>query len=195
VTELRDRHPDGPETGRAVLLPGRNFGPSKPLLGAVSEVLLARGWAVREVRWELPDGLPERRVTAWVVEQARRAADGWADRPLIVGKSLGTRAASFARKERLEAVWLTPLLLDRRVLRDIRRNPARQLLVGGTADRLAWDGAAARSLGTDVVELADADHRLAVKGDPKRTSAYLATLRRSVDDWLDSAPDAERRGP
>ncbi|WP_091122024.1 hypothetical protein [Nocardioides terrae] len=184
MSELRDRFPTGPEHGRALLLPGRAFGPSKPLLGAVEDVLLARGWAVRQVRWEVPDGLDGLRATAWVTEQTRMAATGWSDRPLLVGKSLGTRAASFARKERLDAIWLTPLLRDRRVVRAIRRSRARQLLVGGTADGLAWDGAVARSLGAEVLELPDADHGLAVRGDRQRTSAYRDRLREAVDAWL-----------
>ena len=108
MTQLHDVHPSVPEVGRAVLLPGRKYGPGKPLLVAVADVLVARGWAVRQVRWELPEGLSDRRVTAWVGEQAAAASAGWADRPLLVGKSLGTRAASYAARRRLDAVWLTP---------------------------------------------------------------------------------------
>lgn len=184
MTAVRDQHPPGDEVGRALVLPGRSYAPGKPLLAAVTEVLLARGWAVREIRWELPEGLSDRRTTAWVVGQARTAARDWADRPLLVGKSLGTRAASYGAKERLDAVWLTPLLLDRAVVRAIRRNRARQLVVAGTADHIAWDAAAASSLRADVLALPDADHRLAVKGDPERTAAHLDRLRAAVDAWL-----------
>lgn len=173
-----------PEVGRAVLLPGRTLGPSRPLLGAVAEVLLARGWAVRQVRWDFPDGLSDRQATAWVRDQLVAATDGWAERPLVVAKSLGTRAAPYAAQHRLDAVWLTPLLLDRRVVRGIRRNRARQLLVGGTADHIGWDAAVARSLRTELLELPDAGHGLTVEDDPARTSAYLERLRATVDAWL-----------
>jgi hypothetical protein len=184
VTEFRDRFPAVAEVGRAVVLPGRRYGPRKPVLRAVSEVLLACGWAVREVRWEVPEGSPERRATRWVVDQARTATAGWSERPLLVGKSLGTRAASYAAGERLDAIWLTPLLLDSSVVRGIRRNRARQLLVGGTADAMAWDGPVARSVGADVLELPDADHVLAVPGDEERTADYLDRLRGAVETWL-----------
>lgn len=184
MTEHRDRFPAVPEVGRAIVLPGRRYPPGMPVLRTVVDVLLARGWAVREVWWELPDGLPERRVTGWVTEEARSAAAGWADRPLVVGKSLGSRAAAYATKQGLDAVWLTPLLRDRPVVRALRRSRSRQLLVGGTADELGWDGAVARSTGADVLELADADHGLVVKGDAERTAAHLDRLRRAVDDWL-----------
>jgi hypothetical protein len=184
VTELRDRHPTVPEVGRAVVLPGRQYDPGKPVLAAVSEVLLARGWAVREVWWQVPDGLDGRRATKWVADQARTAADGWAERPLLVGKSLGTRATAYAARQRLDAVWLTPLLLEKAVVRGMRRSRARQLLVGGTADRLAWDAAVARSLDAEVLELPDADHGLVVTGDPSRTTAYRDRLRAAVAAWL-----------
>jgi pimeloyl-ACP methyl ester carboxylesterase len=184
MSDYRDRHPDVPEVGRAVLLPGRVFGPSRPLLGAVADVLLARGWAVRQVRWQVPEGLAARKATTWVVDEARTAADGWAERPLLVGKSLGTRAASYAAKQRLDAVWLTPLLRDRKVVRAIRRNRARQLLVCGTADTLAWDADVARSLETELLALPDADHGLVVEGDDERTAAGLERLRAAVNAWL-----------
>jgi len=184
VTSLRDRHPEVEEAGRALLLPGRTFGPSKPLLEVAADVLLAHGWAVREVRWEVPEGLDGRRATAWVVEQVEQAADGWAQRPLLVGKSLASRAAGYAAKNRLDAVWLTPLLRERGVVRGIRRNACRQLLVGGTADALGWDGRLATTLGADVLELPDADHGLVVKGDPGRTAAYRSRLGEALDGWL-----------
>jgi hypothetical protein len=184
VTEYRDRYPDACEVGRAVVLPGRKYRPGRPLLDAVGDVLLSRGWAVRLVRWQLPDGLSDRQVTAWVADQARTAADGWADRPLLVGKSLGTRAATYAAKERLPAIWLTPLLLDRAVVRGIRRNRARQLLVGGTADTIAWDGPAARSLDAELLELPGADHSLVVRDDVERTAACRERLREAVAGWL-----------
>ena len=186
-SELRDRFPAVPEVGRAVLLPGRNYGPGKPVLATVSDVLLARGWAVREVWWQVPDGLGGRHAARWVADQARGAAEGWSDRPLLVSKSLGSLAASYAAKQRLEAVWLTPLLREKAVVRAMGRNPARQLLVGGTADGLAWDGAVARSLDAEILELPDADHGLAVKGDADRTAAYLQRLRHEVDIWLTRA--------
>ena len=184
MTELRDRHPDVPEVGRAVLLPGRGYTPAKPVLAAVSDVLLRRGWAVREVWWQVPDDLSPRRAVSWVADQARTAAAGWAERPLLVGKSLGTFAAPYAAKSRLDAVWLTPLLLDRRVVRAIRANDARQLVVAGTGDAGAWDPDAAGRLDADLLALPGADHALAVKGDKERTAAYLSQVRAAVDDWL-----------
>src|SRR5690606_28292048 len=152
VTELRDRLPSGAEAGRAVLLPGRGYTPAKPALAAVADVLLARGWAVREVWWQAPDGLSPRRAAAWAADQAAAAGGGWSERRLLVAKSLGSRAAPYAAERRLDAVWLAPLLGERRVVRGIRRNGGRQLLVGGTADG-AWDRGVAAGLPGERLEL------------------------------------------
>ncbi|GAB7005938.1 hypothetical protein JCM18899A_34110 [Nocardioides sp. AN3] len=186
VTEHCDRLPGVPEVGRAVLLPGRAYTPAMPLLAAVVDVLLQDGWAVREVWWTAPDGLTQRRTAGWVADEARTAAAGWAERPLLIGKSLGTFAAPYAARERLDSVWLTPLLGDRRVRKGIRRNRARQLLVGGTADE-AWVPAAAARTRADVLELPDADHSLVVKGDKERTLAYRAQIRDALTTWLGDA--------
>jgi hypothetical protein len=185
VTDLRDRLPSVPERGRAVVLPGRGYTPAKPLLAAVGDLLLERGWAVREVWWEVPAAERSSRWwRTWVAEHARTAAEGWSDRPLLVGKSLGSLAAPYAAKHRLEAVWLTPLLLDWAVARAIAANPARQLVVAGDADRIAWDARAARRLDAEVLVLPDADHSLAVKGDRERTAAHRDRVCAAVAAWL-----------
>lgn len=183
MTEHRDRLPTGVEKGRAVLLPGRGYTPAMPLLAMVSDLLVDRGWAVREVWWTVPEGMSPRRTAAWVDDQARAAADGWSDRPLLVGKSLGTFATAYAADAGLDAAWLTPLLGERRVVKGIRRNRGRQLLVGGSVDE-AWVPLTAASLPAEVLELPDADHGLAVKGDRLRTAAHRERLRDALGVWL-----------
>lgn len=187
MSEHHDRLPSVPEVGRAVVLPGRGYTPAKPLLAAVTDVLLERGWAVREVWWE-PPGVERssRWWRGWVADHARTAAAGWTDRPLLVGKSLGTRAAPYAAKGGLDAVWLTPLLRDKHVARALRRSDARQLVVAGTADPIAWDPDVAARLGPDLLTLEGADHSLAVKGDKEQTLAYRAQVRARVAAWLSS---------
>lgn len=88
--------------------------------------------------------------------------------PLVVGKSL---AASFAAREALPAIWLTPLIAARgtsaasEVLTGLRAGSQPRLLVGGTADS-TWDGNLAASLrATTVLDIPDADHSLELKGD------------------------------
>ena len=64
----------------------------------------------------------------------------------------------------------------------IRANPARQLLVGGTADRL-WDAEVAASLsadGCDVLQIDGIDHGLIDPADPVRSADALAEITRAM---------------
>ena len=106
---------------------------------------------------------------------------------LVVGKSLGTRAAAYAAERGLDAIWFTPLLVDPEVAEGIAANAGRQLLVGGLADEL-WDAAVARELadaGCDVLEVPDADHGMGTP-DAVRTAEIHLEVARAVAAFLAS---------
>ena len=108
-------------------------------------------------------------------------------RVLLVAKSLGTYAAPLAAERGYDAVWLTPLLQLPSLAEAFAANPARQLLVGGTADDIAWDAAVARDLaarGCDVLEVPGADHALMVPGDVVRGVEVHVEVVRAVDSFL-----------
>ena len=85
----------------------------------------------------------------------------------------------------------------------IRANPARQLLVGGTADRL-WDADVATSLaadGCDVLQLDGLDHGLIDPSDAVRSAEALLEITRAMAQLRgrclplrDGCNDAERPG-
>ncbi|MEU3558566.1 alpha/beta hydrolase [Kitasatospora sp. NPDC006786] len=153
----------------ALVLPGVGYTPARPLLHFARAVLLRHGWTVQELWWQLPDGFrefePEERI-AWVERQAVRAVDAehGACR-LVVGKSLGSFAASVAADRGLPAAWLTPVLTVDHVVRALHRTGAPTLLVGGAADRL-WSRPTADATGHEVLELPAADHGLELPDDP-----------------------------
>jgi predicted alpha/beta-hydrolase family hydrolase len=69
----------------------------------------------------------------------------------------------------------------------IAANPARQLLVGGTADDLAWRPEVASDLagrGCDVCEIPGADHALMAPGDTVRGVEVHAEVARALDRFL-----------
>ena len=105
---------------------------------------------------------------------------------LVVGKSLGTRAASYAAERGLDAIWFTPLLVEPAVAEAIAANAGRQLLVGGLRDEL-WDAAIARELadmtGCDVLEVPDADHGMGTD-DAVRTAEIHLEVARAVEAFL-----------
>jgi hypothetical protein len=146
----------------AVVLPGRAFPVTMPLLRLAVDALERHGHDVRAVTWTPPDPLPDD-PTPWVVERLEEAlADGAPG--VVVAKSLGTRAAGWAAERGVPAVWLTPLLRDPGCLAGVRGNPAPQLVVAGLADPL-HDPSVSGSLGCDVLELEGADHALSRTGD------------------------------
>lgn len=180
--------PAGAPRGTAIVAPGRAYSPSAPLLELARVALLHHGFAVQQLWWDSTtrgDEDPE----AWVRRHVAAAhADDDANHVLVVGKSLGTRAASYAAERGLDAIWFTPLLVEPVVAEAIAANPGRQLLVGGLADEL-WDAGIARELaanGCDVLEVPDADHAMGAPGAVRTAEIHLAVAR-AVDAWLSRA--------
>ncbi|MCY4724760.1 hypothetical protein NYO98_00600 [Nocardioides sp. STR2] len=177
--------PAGDSRGVALVLPGRAYSPSAPLLEFARRALLQHGFAVQQLWWDA-ESRGEEDPEQWVRRHVAAAHAGEdADHVLVVGKSLGTRAASYAAERGLDAVWLTPLLVDPVVAEAIAANAGRQLLVGGLADEL-WDPAVAQELadnGCDVLTVADADHAMGTD-DAVRTAEIHLEVARAVDTFL-----------
>jgi predicted alpha/beta-hydrolase family hydrolase len=177
--------PSGASRGLAVVAPGRAYPPSAPLLDFARIALLQHDLTVRQLWWDATTRGDED-AEAWVRRHVAAAlAEEDADHVLVVGKSLGTRAASYAAERGLDAIWLTPLLVDPVVAEGIAANPGRQLLVGGLADEL-WDPAVARELadaGCEVLEVPDADHGMGTP-DAVRTAEIHLEVARAVEAFL-----------
>lgn len=76
---------------RVVVLPGRAYDVDQPLLATARRVLAEHGHQVVPVRWPGPPRLDD----DWVAERLRAAVDDHDGPVLVVGKSLGTRAAAY----------------------------------------------------------------------------------------------------
>jgi hypothetical protein len=176
--------PDGDPIGLAVVLPGRGYPPAAPGCAYAGYALRAAGWRVRDVWWEPPDNdiLSVEEEVGWVGDQLAAATEGVTGPVFVVGKSLGTYAARLAAERKYAAIWLTPVLTLPEVVEGVRANPARQLLVGGTADRL-WDVDVAASLaadGCDVLQLDGLDHGLVDPQGAVRTAEALLEITRAI---------------
>ncbi len=181
--------PDGTPRGLALVLPGRAYAPSAPLLEFARLVLLQHGYAVQQVWWDASTRRPDVDPGEGVRDQAAAALGAETEPPrrvVVVGKSLGARAAPYAAECGYDGIWLTPLLVEPTVADGIRANPARQLVVGGTADEF-WDAPVAAALvreGCEVMEVPDADHGLCVPGDAVRSAAVHAKVTRRTDAFV-----------
>lgn len=173
--------PVGRVAGLAVLLPGRDYPATMPLLTFAGRAARQHGWQVRAVSWTAPD-LDTEGTIAWVGDQLLQAVGDYDGAVIVIGKSLGTCAAAVTAHRGFDAVWLTPLLHLRRVVEAMSGHPGRQLLVGGSVDP-AWDLEVATSIGADVVEVQGGDHAMFVD-DAIRTAELHVEVTRAIDRWL-----------
>jgi len=164
---------DGPT---AVALPGAMLG-GMPSVGFAIEGARRNGWRVVQVWDERRD--PTEDATSWTEARLEAAASFAGEPSLVIAKSVTTRAAGLVADRGWPAVWLTPLLDDDESVEGLRRRGAPALLVGGTADP-TWDGALARELSDDVLELAGADHGLARLEDLGAVAEAVAELSRRL---------------
>ena len=174
--------------GLGLVLPGRGYPPAAPLLAFASQALEQHGYAVEQVWWDARQ-CPEDDPDGWVIDQAAVALAAQHDvfpTTVVVGKSLGTRAAPWAAEHGYDAIWLTPLLFVDDLVAGIAAHRGRQLLVCGQADE-AWDADVAADLrreGCDVMEIPDADHGLCVPGDVVRSAEIHVEVARRMTAFL-----------
>jgi pimeloyl-ACP methyl ester carboxylesterase len=176
-----DRSPDRV----ALVLPGVDYTPAGPLLHFSRRALEQRDWTVLELWWDYGSRRGETSPEEWTAAHlaAALAELGARDRTLIVGKSLGTYAASAVAERSLPAVWLTPLLHLPAIADALARAAAPTLLVCGERDGATPADALAGILAASVV-ISGADHGLEVD-DPLRSIDILRDVVTRVGAFAD----------
>lgn len=171
--------------GLAILLPGRNYPATMPLLTFAGRAALQHGWRVRAVSWDAPD-LETTATIEWAGAQLEGAVADYSGPVLVVAKSLGTCSARRAALCGYDAIWLTPLLHLPEVVEAMAAHPGRQLLVGGSHDP-AWDLEVARTVSADVAEIEGADHAM-FSADAVHSAEMHVDVTRVIDRWLRPIP-------
>jgi hypothetical protein len=177
-------HENDPERC-VVVLPGMQYSTQAPLLWFAREIAAARGWSALEVLDSLPEGAEP---FGWARDRARRALDraaAEASEVAVIGKSLASGAAGLVADRGVPAIWLTPLLNERRVADDLSRAARPALLIGGSADEAWTPDALADSGLLQVVQLDGLDHSLQRPGDPRASLEALRAVAERVDRFLD----------
>jgi pimeloyl-ACP methyl ester carboxylesterase len=172
----------------AVVFPGGTNGPYQPLLFYAAAAARARDAEIHRVTWPepvYPTIFDPANHQPFVDPVAAAALDAAGDRPLVIGKSLGTHAAVQAARRGLTAIWFTPMLFAPEVVSALEAATAPFLLVGGTADTEYWDGAVARRLTPHLLEVEDADHMMMVPGPLSASAAVLGRIADVVERFLD----------
>ncbi|MET0494955.1 MAG: alpha/beta hydrolase [Actinoplanes sp.] len=169
-----------------ILVPGGTGNVQTALLDLGWEALTDRGLPIEEITWTVPRNLlevdPEPLVRTYVAAALQRSAG---DKQVLIAKSLGTYAAPLAAERELPAVWLTPLLHVPAVAEAITRNPAPQLLIGGTADP-SWLPETAAATGKQLLVIEEAGHSLRPPGPLRAFTDALGTIGTAMEEFLDS---------
>jgi len=165
-----------------VLLPGVRYFSQAPLLWFAREAAGAAGWSALELSERAPaDADP----FAWMSERAERTlAATDASRIVVVGKSLGSVAASLAAERGLHAVWLTPLLVRPEVVGALNAAQAPALLIGSKADPTWANAELPANDVLEIVELEGLDHSLQVEGDPLASLDLLREVTERIAAFL-----------
>lgn len=173
----------------ALILPGSGYSSDGPLLNYARMAATRRGASVSAVTWSGVDAmqrLSTDELEHQICEQVRPHLDALASpRPVLIGKSLGVRAAALAAERDLPAIWLTPVLCYPDGLAALRRASAPFLLVGGTADHL-WDSDVAFALSEHVLEIDGADHNMLVPGPMAESAVVLGRVVTAIEEFLDN---------
>ncbi|MBA2556352.1 MAG: alpha/beta hydrolase [Chloroflexi bacterium] len=176
----------------AIVLPGAGYSTQAPLLWYARRAALEAGRNVLVLNDAFAGGREDE--ARWVEARAEAALShvrGQDQHPLLITKSLTSLAAPLAARERLAAVWLTPLIsadgsaVAKHVLAGLQAATEPRLLVGGSADA-TWDGRFAASLlAAQILELPGADHSLEVTNDAMTSLAHLKAVTVAVGKFLE----------
>jgi len=170
-----------------ILVPGGVYTVQGPLLDLADHALRDRRSPVEAVSWSVPYGLvrsgqAEPFVRAHVVSAMERSPS---DRPVLIGKSLGSFAAVLAAELELPAIWLTPLLTEATIADAIAASTAPTLLIGGTGDKF-WVPEVAAATGKPVLAVPDGDHNLRVPGRLSNYTDVLGLIGTAIEEFLDA---------
>jgi hypothetical protein len=171
-----------------ILVPGGgNYTVQGPLLDLADHALRDRRAPVEAITWSVPYGLvrsgqSEPFVRAHVASAMERSPS---DRPVVIGKSLGSYAAVLAAEAELPAIWLTPLLTESAVVEAITAAGAPTLLIGGTADKF-WVPEVAAATRKPVLTVPDGDHNLRVPGRLSNYTDVLGLVGTAIEEFLDA---------
>lgn len=179
--------------GRLLVLPGGGYTVDHPLLFWACQVAAGAGWQVSSLRWRPPRWTGAAEMTAFVEQGARVLDEAAQPAPMtvVLAKSLGTGAASWASTRGYPGIWLTPLLTVPVVRDALAASTLPRLLIGGTADSL-WDSDAAHAVGGEVVEFHGADHALHVGTNWRRSIEVLGQALDRIEGFLMARTTAPR---
>lgn len=185
-----------------IVFPGLGYSAQMPVLYYPARVLLDAGSDVLRVDTSYintpgfrDQGKAGRQ--AWIKADVEAAVHALLShrayaRLTVIGKSLGTRAmghvlTAMALPEKVDAIWLTPLLTDQDIRVQIAAYGGRSLFVIGTADQFYsanFLAEAERATEGSSVVIPGADHSLEFGGDVQAALDAMQAVVRAVQEFI-----------
>jgi hypothetical protein len=191
------------ETGHgAIIFPGWGYTCQMPLLFYSRELLLSLKADVLAVEYEYNIrqdflALENRERMQWMFNDVKAACQAllkqWPYKQVtFIGKSLGTRAMGHLLTNDLlpvsvNAVWLTPLLKDSRLVDQMKRFSGRSLFISGTADphyESAHMKEVQEATKGRVLLVEEGDHSLSIKDDIIRSIHELEKVIDTIKSFI-----------
>jgi hypothetical protein len=186
----------------AIVLPGQGYTAHMPVLYYPTSLLVNRGADILSVEYDYYRKLAFSKASGiersqWLFADATAALEaGLAQRPyeriVLVGKSLGTLAMGHlittdARLAQASCIWLTPLVRNATLRRQIAQAKPRSLFVIGTADS-HYDPAGFAEIveatrGQSLV-IEDANHGLEIANSVPESIRAMERVVKAVDAFL-----------
>lgn len=186
----------------AILFPGAGYTAHMPVVYYPGRLLVAQGADVLRVEYaynKRPDfqALSDAEQYRWLYTDVSAAYDAALSqrdyaRVTLVGKSIGTLAmghllTSGKPLPEVQCVWLTPLLRNEELIRQIKQVKHRALFVIGTADRV-YDATklaeVQQATAGDALVIEGADHSLEIVGDVLQSVRALLEIMQRMQKFL-----------
>ncbi|RPH75538.1 hypothetical protein EHM76_01435 [bacterium] len=192
----------GQESGHlAIVLPGRNYGPDKPVLYYPSRLMLAHGADVLQVDYGISR---EESESQNLGEQAERAASvsdltiravleqirpEWIT---LIGKSLGAFVmikllTSNIPLPRTDCIWITPVLKQAQLAEQMEKVRQISFVAAGGSDPYSDEKALERLekiSGMHTLVIEKADHSLEIPGNINESLRGLQRLLRGIEGFM-----------
>jgi hypothetical protein len=198
-TLFRQENPDN--THLAIVFPGLNYSSKMPGLYYPWQLMLSKGADVLLVEYQYNtsefQSLPSNIQDQWIktdAEAVYKIGSALRDYTQItlIGKSIGTFALGHLLETQSDLrsadwVWLTPILTNKSLLKQLLAIPHRGLFVIGTADRyydpavlaqLEWSG------GSQSLVLPGADHGFEIPGKPLESLRLLQRMVEELNEFI-----------
>lgn len=188
----------------AVLLPGMGYTCQMPLMYYTTRLLLEQEINVFQVEYDYSHNetftsLPFEKQKEWLLTDVRAGLNAIFDyqvyeKVTIIGKSLGTLAMGhllphYQQLKKADAIWLTPLFHNEKLVKEILECPQRSLFITGSADSCYVEENATRILQeteSELLLIENGNHSLEIKDNIFSSIEAMSKVLTGIKQFLNN---------